>query len=248
MREYPPAFISGTPTLLTTPFSGTQPNKFVTSASGQTYGNGFYIMAASSAWTQATADIGYLGPWLLFTSGYSYSEEGASWLEYNYSPATGLFVGSSTAQYTLDGSYYGDWFSIDMPEPFILTRLTFLARANCCSERSPRLFKLYGSNNGVLWDVIHDQSASLTYTNFEGTVNVNNQKSYSFFAVVVSGLNVGATSNTLNFRRWRLHGRVCVQHCPPCLLHVCLLLNVQVFVSRDHAVKGLGIPHWQRAS
>jgi hypothetical protein len=203
--EFPPVKISQstTPTVSTGMWSGDTVNTWSAELAGQVYGNGRYLVKTSSL-------NGDKSQWSLFDNRLS-SEEGAQWGSTNY--AAGAWAGGTSPRYTLDGSYYGDWVSIQLPEPVALTMITLLARDGAVN-RAPSKFRIYGSNDGATWSLIHDQTTALAYTLtmsgndasivFQGVL-------YSHFALVVSALS---GDSFLNFNKWGIYGKVSGCACP----------------------------------
>jgi hypothetical protein len=69
----------------------------------------------------------------------------------------------------------GDWVYIKLPEPIMLTSMIIYARPdNYYWIRAPGKFRIYGSNDGTTWEVLHDQtSVRIEYYSNVATVNVN---------------------------------------------------------------------------
>jgi hypothetical protein len=167
------------------------------------YGSGTYEIHSSSIYGQG------LNRNLLFN--YVLNETGSGWAYDVYSRTTGLYL--YTNKYIIDG-YYGDWVIIKLPSPIILTKFTFWARSGLIN-RSPGLWRCYGSNDDINYEEIPNASndvISLTtssYVNniYEKVVN-NNTKSYLYYGFVVRKLaDIGTTSDMLNFNELRLFGR-----------------------------------------
>ncbi len=111
---------------------------------------------------------------------------------------------------------------IKLPESIVLTAVEFYARPDDSysrSSRPPGKFKLYGSKDGVSWDVWHDQANTrLQYTQYSARVEVQQadvKTAYSYIGVVVGsvgGLNeVDANSYILQIIEWKIFGRRCLQ-------------------------------------
>jgi hypothetical protein len=198
-QEYPPAFLSSSfsPLQIGT-WSSTSTNSWYTQLSGQLYGNGAYRIAASGGHAQTAYP-----QWFVFES--EGQSVGGHWKEFNY--ADGVFTAGALPMYTLDGSYYGDWMYIQMPDPIVVTACTFTARSSN-TARVPGKFRIYGSNDGSTWALVHDQTTLLSYTSNKGTVTIAGASAYSYIALVVSSLLPGG--NTLNFVKWKIMGMVCM--------------------------------------
>jgi hypothetical protein len=78
------------------------------------------------------------------------------------------------------------------------------------------LFRIYGSNDGSSWIVIHDQTSALVYSGTKSSMTVQSSSTYTYIALVVSALPAGGT--VLNFVQWNIYGKVCA----PQLTCVCV--------------------------
>ncbi len=211
-QEYPPALITtgGDPPLTGGTWSTTTVATWSKTLSGYSYGNGLYkITSASGCY--------YLGQmcypqYLVFDS--ATQEPGAHWKEGNY--LNGVWNGSNVPLFKLDGSYYGDWVHIQLPEPIYLTKCSFTARVGHL-DRAPSKFRIYGSNDGSTWTVIHDQTSPLTYSSNRGIVTVSSTFAWSYIGLVVSATPAGPTASVLNFLKWSIFGKVGA--------HVCVFLS-----------------------
>lgn len=186
---------TATPTLITTGY----PCAWKTTLSGQSYGNGEYIVTSSSTYWHSPPGV-LLAPWFLFARDPNiHYNLGASW-EGSYDH--GVFIAAKNSpRYTLDGSYYGEWVTVKLPERIVLTGWSFTPRPNI-AQRLPSVFKVYGSNDGSTWTVLHDQSTVAATTTF----TVSTQNSYSYIGLVVSRLGIDPISGELNFLQWDIYG------------------------------------------
>jgi hypothetical protein len=101
-----------------------------------------------------------------------------------------------------------------MPEPLYMTGFTLIARVDA-ANRAPRIYRVYGSDDGTSWDVIHDQTTNpLNNQQLEVFVPVNASETYRFFGLVVSRLFADGVSPRLNFRAWKIYGREDNEACP----------------------------------
>ncbi len=198
--EYPPAKISsnGVPILSSGAWSSDKINIWNATLAGQAYGNGVYTVQASSGFTEE------YHPWLAFTQAPA-TEPGGHWKLNNYF-GNGSFAPSPESRFTLDGTYYGDWLTIQLPVATTLSKVVFTARS-AWKHRAPSVFRIYGSTDGVAWALLHDQTSPLVYTSFTGTVLMGGSSAlYTHFGVVVS--SIGAPGLILNIVAWRLFGKV----------------------------------------
>jgi hypothetical protein len=170
--------------------------KWSTYLSGQAYGNGRYKVKSSPTYTWDTEN------WWLFDSNQHLYD--AHWDANNHYSSSGVFTLTADSQYTLDGSYYGDWVYIGFPAPISVTRCTFTGREGL-PERAPGKFVIYGSDDGLTWVVLYRQDTTLAYgANNVGSISIASvPKAFKFIALVVSQTKGG---DVLNFRRWRIWG------------------------------------------
>ena len=170
-----------------------------TIVSGQSYGNGTYIVSYSSSYN--VSGTNYNQPFNCFNES---DNIGGHWgvgrynISFNYVP-TNIITESFD-----DGSYYGEWLKIKLPIAIRLTKYSIKQRTGY-SSNSPGKFRIYGSNNNIDWVLLVDRtSINIAYLNNIYTdVNFNIYSEYIFFVLVVgSTLN----SQTLNFDEWYLYG------------------------------------------
>jgi hypothetical protein len=197
---YPPLPIQN-PTLTT---AGTRDiiNSWAKTLSGAAYGNGDYIVTGSSGfWLW-----GYLAQHQAFLFLRDPAQSiGASWDTPNYDSNGAFMQTRQIARYTLDGSYYGDWVTVKMPEKIQIVRCSFIARSGLV-QRAPTKFRLYGSNDGSTWALIHNQAAALPYSGDIGRVDISTQTEYNHFGLVVSELSAtGPSNDVLNFLQWDIY-------------------------------------------
>jgi hypothetical protein len=165
-----------------------------TTLSGQTYGNGTYVVSYSS-----TYGSGY-DPFKCFNTS---DIAGGIWADNRYT--AGNFNSTS---FIVEG-YLGDWLKIQLPVAIKLTRFEFLMRNEGSAlyrSRSPKDFKIYGSNDGITWvelvtkiDAVYNASYIYEQTTPEIT------RAYSFYALVVNKLF--STGVLLNFDEWYIYGQ-----------------------------------------
>jgi hypothetical protein len=160
---------------------------------GQAYGDCIYSVTASSSYGPNSA------AWMIFdyTTRTAFC---AHWGYYNYNNGNWAFGPSSS--YTLDGVYFGDWVTIELPEAILLTRSQLISRADN-SARAPRLFRVYGSNDCNAWTLLHEQADSLL-NDPSGTAefSISSSQKYTCFGLVVSALSSGG--DVMNFANWKL--------------------------------------------
>jgi hypothetical protein len=201
-REYPTNLISsaGAPSLVSgSTWSTSTIATWGTTISGQPHGNGVYRIAsaAGNIWNGQMQHPA----WLIFDS--ETQANGPHWGDSNYN--NGVWIGGTSSIFSLGGSYYGDWVSLQLPEAISLSSCSLTLRSGL-AQRAPSKFRIYGSNDGTSWTVLHDQTSALAYSGIKGSVAVQGPSTYTHIALVVSALP--ATGTVLNFLKWRIYGRV----------------------------------------
>ena len=163
-----------------------------TAVSGQTYGNGTYVVSYSS-----TYGSGY-DPFKCFNTS---DGVGGHWLENRYT--AGVFNSTS---FIVEG-YLGDWLKIQLPVAIKLTRFEFKIRPDFL-VRAPKNFKIYGSNDNITWvelvnktDAVYNASSIYEQTTPEIT------NTYTYYGLVVNKIFTGTNDNTLNFDEWYIYGQ-----------------------------------------
>jgi hypothetical protein len=170
-----------------------------TTVSGQTYGNGTYVVSYSSAYGSGS---GYdFNPYTCFNT----SElTGGVWSENRYT------AGNFNSTSFIVSGYLGDWLKIQLPIAIKLTKFEILMRTNfgvTGRDRAPKDFKIYGSNDNITWvelvnkiDAVYNASFKYEQTTPEIT-NI-----YSYYALVVNKL-LGTINTLLNFDEWYIYGQ-----------------------------------------
>jgi hypothetical protein len=97
----------------------------------------------------------------------------------------GCWTRGQASGYTLDNAYYGEWVTIELPVPILLTGLRLTARPTAVA-RAPSIFRVYGSKDGISWTVLHDQfSMPLKYNRLWEDIDVvGSQMLYKHFGIV----------------------------------------------------------------
>jgi hypothetical protein len=191
---YPDPLATGEPSVIFTERMYPPVRNFTaanTTVSGQDYGNGLYEVTYSSAFNT-------LEPFFCFNT--SQNSAGA-WADNQY--ISGVYNGSASID---GGTYKGDWLKIKLPVAIKLSRYSFLQRRpeQFLRDRAPNDFKIYGSNDNSIWDVLVDKR-TVTYTNdsYEEIVT-NVQKYYTYYALVVNKMS--GNQVILNFDEWFIYG------------------------------------------
>ena len=166
-----------------------------TTVSGQSYGNGTYIVSASTFYdTSGNTD---------FTI---FNGTNSGWTQvspkYDGSPA-----GTYTGLLSL-GGFTGEWIKVQLPVSIKLTRYIIEANATGGVNRAPSIYKIFGSNNNIDWEQVVYKSVPLVSADYisskyEEKVSSNNY--YRFFALVI-GKNIGL-DGWLSIGEWYIYGQ-----------------------------------------
>jgi hypothetical protein len=196
-QEYPPTRISSALLAPGSVWSTTTVATWNATITGQPYANGLYKISSAGAINDAPQ-------WFIFNA--EGATIGGHWTLNNYNGGAGTWNRGTNPMFTLDNTYYGDWVSIQLPEPIVLSSCTFIARSNLV-PRAPSKFKIYGSNDGVSWTVLHTQTSALAYSSLQASVTlIEKPPPYTYFGLVVGQL--GAGGSILNFIKWKIFGKV----------------------------------------
>ena len=162
-----------------------------TTVSGQTYGNGTYVVSYSS-----TYGSGY-DPFKCFNTS---DGVGGLWEEstrYN----AGVFNSTSF----IVAGYLGDWLKIQLPVAIKLTRFEILSRVNT-TLRAPKDFKIYGSNDNITWvELVNKTDATYNASNIYNQTTPEITTAYTYYGLVVNKLF--GTAAVLNFDEWYIYGQ-----------------------------------------
>jgi hypothetical protein len=144
-----------------------------TIVSGQTYGNGTYVVSASS----------YFNPSPLESPYYIFNNTSTGWTTLTQYGANGQYSGGFSL-----GGYSGEWIKVKFPTRIKMTRY-ILQHGQYEVSRSPSVYKIFGSNDDVSWVEIVNKSIPLIAANyvnnmFEESVNYDNY--YNYYALVVN--------------------------------------------------------------
>ena len=176
IRKYPPSALTGGTT------GGTVGNFSITrtldGTSSYTYGNGDYVINWSSS--ESSSFEGFLA-----FDGYS-GNVGIGWISApnydtsGFSTNTNSYIGTDTAN-------YGEFIKIQLPVSIYLTSIKLFVRSNYdpFAFRNPRRYVVYGSNDGITWDILIDNTGQdVSYNNYmtESSPVSELVTAYSYFA------------------------------------------------------------------
>ena len=172
--------------------SGTQ------TVSGQSYGNGQYIVTSSSG-----------SGFLAFNRA-----NGADATEWISTPGTYATTGFSSVDPGVgDATVKGEWIQMQFPQLFEL--VSFVVRPSWSigtSRQTPQEIKIYGSNNGTTWQLVHTQPSLTSWTNATDSgvymITSTNKFSYTYFRFVVSKSNGSTAGMAVSIAELSLTGRM----------------------------------------
>ena len=165
-----------------------------TTISGQTYGNGKYIVTGSSFWDSSES---------LFNL---FNGTNVGWTqsigEYDGTPA-----GTYTGGFSFEG-FPGEWIKIQLPVSIKLTKYIIETSSIGGVNRAPSIYKIFGSNDNTIWKEIVYKSIALVSGNyisnkFEEIVYSDNY--YKYFVLVISK-NIGI-DGLLSIGEWSIYGK-----------------------------------------
>ena len=161
--------------------------------SGQTYGNGTYIVSSS------TFNVGEDTFRVFNGTNNGWTQV---WPRYEGSPA-GTYSGLLSL-----GGFTGEWIKVQFPVSIKLTRYIIEASATGGVNRAPSIYKIFGSNNNIDWEQVVYKSVPLVSADYisskyEEKVSSNNY--YRFFALVI-GKNIGL-DGWLSIGEWYIYGQ-----------------------------------------
>jgi len=178
-QAYPPAAFTGHVTNITT----------------STYGNGYYIVSASSEFSTS------LQAWRLF------DRTGTQWASISaaaYNTSTPYsYNGTITTIDTNGISYSGEWAQIQLPLSISLTAYTITGSSGQ-PIKFPARFYILGSINGVNWTLVSQQSA-IPYSASPQLFTVNTTRAFTYYRIVVNQITGNGT--LVDFSEWLLYGK-----------------------------------------
>jgi hypothetical protein len=176
-KQYPPAALTN----------------YTTALSGQSYGNGSYIITTSSDY--GVTESAY----------YAFDRNNATWWTNSYAYMySGSYSRSPPTTTTVSGnSYSGEWLQIQMPTPIILSNYTLYSHLTDYL-RSPKDFIIAGSTNGTTWVTIDIQSNIIWSAASGKSFTTNSSVYYSYFRMISLSNN---GSGWLSIAEWVINGR-----------------------------------------
>jgi hypothetical protein len=160
---------------------------------------GTYTASASSSYTATdenpyrafNKDINY-PPWTTSTG--------------SYAATTGNYAGGFST--TINGSaFLGEWLQLQLPSPIVLTAYQ-LVNTFEPDRRTPKTYKIAGSNNGSTWIEIDSLTVAPTGINIP-PANSNSLAAYNYFRMVVNQVtNTQGTTIFCSVTEWYLYSNV----------------------------------------
>ena len=169
VQQYPPAAM----------------NNYLTNIQNTSYGSGYYIASDSG-----DGGGGNRQAWCAFTLQNTQSIS-TWWSSYgNYNTTTGIFAGTTSTNDIYGISYPGEWLQIQLPLSINISAFSILLSTN--TARSPSIFYLLGSKDGMNWKCIFSRSNQTSWTqNAYNTFNIQNiSESYNYYRLVTSAIQV----------------------------------------------------------
>jgi len=169
------------------------------SVSGAFYGNGNYIITASSI-----LSTGYQA-WKAFNKLYATNTNDDAWVSASSYSATAPYAATSGGPTTVSGiSYTGAYLQIQLPSAIILKSYTINPAGNPASK-----WIIAGSTNGTAWNLVGVQENrtridwSLSGANgLDYTAFTQNTTPYLYYRIIL--LNNGSSSGYVSISEWKL--------------------------------------------
>lgn len=195
LRKYPPVDI-------TLPTTNALTSLFI--ISNQVYGNGTYIISASSSSSLSTSCFN------VFVAGSVNYWTTTSSL---YNTSTFVYTGiQKTTTYNISSSPYstvhsGEWVQIELPSAIILTSYLLVSSTFNTSTSGINDFVILGSNDGSNWGLLDSKTAqNLNTSSVHSVYNLfTNTTPYRFYRLVVT--KIVGNAGYLSLGDWRLFGR-----------------------------------------
>ena len=157
IQQYPPGNLS--------------PSEYVTTLTGQPWGNGTYVSSASSG----TAYAAFSG-----TSGSYWASSGGG-----YAAGTGIYAGSSVTTDVASASYSGEWLQIQLPYAIVMSSYALTSDLKTVA--------LLGSVDGSTWYTVDVRTLAAEAS--EAALSLSYTKAHSIFRLVVRSGWGSATGN-----------------------------------------------------
>lgn len=166
-------------------------NQYTTTLSGQAYGNGNYVMNASSIF-----NTNALPPYYAFDK-TSATEWAATTTTYSASTPYGYSAGTySTTIQGISSPVGGEWLQIQFPSTIVITSYTLTARNDGFFNQTPAVWYIVGSNDGSTWYSLDYRSLTYTSAGQSQTFPVSTTVAYSWYRIVITNTS-GSTNASI---------------------------------------------------
>jgi hypothetical protein len=192
------------PTALTGMTISNNTVNYTTGTGSNTFKNGTYVMNAN-CWKDANP------PYFMFdnntttfyfggvNAGTNYKLDGSTSTynrnAYTINTAPAPYVGGNsagTATFNTNG-YAGEYYQIQYPFMYILTKIYIQGQAGIYYTRSPKKLYIFGSNDGTTWTYITLVTTAITNSTSEFSYSVTNTTQYNYYRFVANTL-IGGNS------------------------------------------------------
>ena len=165
---------------------------------GQPYGNGVYIITASSVPPSSVC-----APWYAFDKN-TVGTFPICWASAaNYNGTTGVYSGTAS----ITGLGTGEWLQIQLPTAIYLQSYSLTCIQSGGIGQAPSTYYVAGSNNGTSWTIV-DSRVGITWTTaFQTqyfTLNSSPIVAYSYYVIICSAVMSANAYFALD--EWRLFG------------------------------------------
>jgi hypothetical protein len=182
------------------PFPSTSIGSNTASVGGEMYGNGLYVVTASSSNTGNN-------PYMAFDNSFSTRWSSAQ----NKYASTGAYSGATST--TISSTpRTGEWLQLQLPQAMRLNSYRITPDPTTSQLSAPSTFYIAGSVNGTTWDLLDSQVK--TWPSTAGPSNFmvsqfSNLTPYNYFRIVTNKIGIGATATTTaSIIDWKLYGEV----------------------------------------
>jgi len=160
-----------------------------TTVSGAAYGNGTYVVTASSG--AATA-------YRAFDDQTGFDQW---WMDSgNYNASTGAYQGAFSTTTASGSNLAGEYLQVQMPSSVVPLSYSITPRQESyyLERRNVTKWWLVGSSNGSAWDILDSQETEWTSTAAK-TFNLATNTAYSYFRIVCGRVGNSNTNNDRGF-------------------------------------------------
>ena len=117
--------------------------------------------------------------------------------------ASGIYIGQVTTRSTQNISYAGEWLQFQLPYPIFLSSYQI---AGTVSVYGPKIFYVFGSLNGIDWDLIDSEAGQTGWVvNAYRSFAVTPALQYKYYRIVIAATNQTALAYCA-IGEWKLFG------------------------------------------